>query len=43
MAYRGKACPIGYREVFCRYVRRNGKVVYPKNARFFRFFVKIKK
>ena len=27
------------REVFCRYIHRNGKVIYPKNARFFHFFV----
>ena len=27
------------REVFCRYIRRNGKVIYPKNARFFHFWV----
>jgi len=23
--------------VFCRYVRRNGKIIYPKNKEFFRF------
>lgn len=27
------------REVFCRYIHRNGKVIYPKNARFFHFWV----
>ena len=27
------------REVFCRYIHRNGKVIDPKNARFFHFFV----
>jgi hypothetical protein len=32
----------GYREVFCRYVRRNGKIIYPKKARVFHFFVKEK-
>ena len=37
-----KTCPEGYREVFCRYVVRNGKRIYPKNARFFHFFVKDK-
>jgi hypothetical protein len=32
----------GYREVFCRYVIRNGKIIYPKKARVFHFFVKTK-
>ena len=27
-------------EVFCRYIVRNGKRIYPKNARLFHFFVK---
>ncbi len=27
-------------EVFCRYVRRNGKIIYPKKAKFFHFWVK---
>jgi len=31
------------REVFCRYIRRNGKIVYPKNKRFFHFWVKVSK
>lgn len=35
-----RKCPEGYREVICRYVRRNGKIIYPKNAKVFRFFVK---
>ena len=34
--------PKGYREVFCRYIRKNGKIIYPKNSRFFRFIVKDK-
>lgn len=29
----------GFKVVYCRYVVRNGKRVYPKNARFFRFLV----
>jgi hypothetical protein len=33
--------PEGYREVFCRYITKNGKRIYPKNARFFHFFVKV--
>lgn len=27
------------REVFCRFIHRNGRVIYPKNARFFHFWV----
>jgi hypothetical protein len=23
--------------VFCRYIRKNGKIIYPKNSKFFRF------
>ncbi len=34
--------PEGYREVFCRYITKNGKRIYPKNGKVFRFFVKIK-
>lgn len=29
----------GGRWVYCRYIVRNGRVIYPKNARFFRFWV----
>jgi hypothetical protein len=36
-----KECPEGYKEVFCRYITRKGKRIYPKNARFFHFFVKV--
>jgi len=36
-----KECPEGYREVFCRYIIKNGKRIYPKNAKFFHFFVKV--
>jgi hypothetical protein len=32
----------GYREVFCRYIIRNGKIIYPKNGKVFHFFVKEK-
>ena len=31
---------LGEREVFCRYIVRNGIAIYPKNARFFHFWVK---
>lgn len=27
------------REVFCRFIRKNGRVIYPKNAKFFHFWV----
>lgn len=26
-------------EVFCRYIRKNGKIIYPKNGGFFHFWV----
>ena len=29
--------PCSEEYVFCRYVRRNGKIIYPKNKEFFRF------
>jgi hypothetical protein len=32
----------GYKEVFCRYITKNGKRIYPKNAEFFHFYVKVK-
>lgn len=25
--------------VFCRYIRKNGKTIYPKNGQFFRFWI----
>jgi len=37
-----KQCPKGYKEVFCRYVIRHGKTIFPKKAKVFHFFVKIK-
>jgi len=30
----------GMKRVFCRYIRRNGKVYYPRRAKFFTFLVK---
>lgn len=30
------------REVFCRYIRKNGRIIYPKNARFFHFWIEDK-
>jgi hypothetical protein len=35
-----KAPRPGYREVFCRFIRRNGKIIYPKNGKVFHFYVK---
>lgn len=29
--------------VYCRYIWRNGRIIYPKNARFFRFWVEDRK
>lgn len=31
----------GYRLVYARYVTRNGRRIYPKRARCFRFWVKV--
>lgn len=25
--------------VYCRYIRKGGRIIYPKNAKFFRFWV----
>jgi len=36
--------PVVIREVFCRYITlKNGKRIYPKNAKVFHFFVKKQK
>lgn len=32
--------PEGYKYVFCRFITRKGKRIYPKKAQFFRFLVK---
>jgi len=29
----------GYKLVFCRFIRKNGKIIYPIRSRFFRFWV----
>ena len=29
-------------EVFARYITRNGKIIYPKNAKYFHFWVRKK-
>ena len=33
----------GFTRVFCRYIIKNGKKIYPKRAKFFSFIVKNKK
>lgn len=33
----------GGRWVYCRSIRKNGRVIYPKNGKFFRFWVDGKK
>ena len=30
----------GMVEVFCTFIRKNGKVIYPKHGKYFHFFVK---
>lgn len=32
----------GYIEIFSRYIRKNGRIYYPKNSKFFHFWVKVK-
>ncbi len=27
------------KEIFCRSIRKNGKIIYPKNGKFFHFFI----
>ena len=34
---------VTYVEVFCKYVIRNGKRIYPKNGKCFHFWKKVKK
>lgn len=34
--------PPGYKVIFCRYIRKNGRIIYPKNGKFFRLVVKDK-
>lgn len=28
-------------EIFCRYIRKNGKIIYPKNGKCFHFFIEV--
>lgn len=32
-----------YKAVYCRFTRKNGKIHYPKNGKFFKFWVKVNK
>jgi len=34
---------IEYKLVFCKSIRRNGKTIYPKNSKFFKFWVEVEK
>ena len=29
----------GYIEIFCKYIVRKGKIIYPNRAKFFHFYV----
>lgn len=31
------------KEIFCRFIRKNGKIIYPKNGEFFHFYVEDEK
>ena len=31
---------VGMKEIYARYIRKNGKIIYPKNAKFFHFWVR---
>ncbi len=26
-------------EIFCRYIKKKGRIIYPKNAKFFHFWI----
>nr|DAJ33774.1 MAG TPA: hypothetical protein [Caudoviricetes sp.] len=28
------------KEVFCRYIKKNGQIIYPKKGKFFHFWIK---
>lgn len=30
---------IGQKEIFCRFIRKNGQIIYPKNGKLFHFWV----
>jgi hypothetical protein len=38
-----KSATVGMIEVFCRFIVKNGKRIYPKNAKCFHFFVPARK
>lgn len=31
----------GMKEIFTRFIRKNGKIIYPKNSRYFHFWVPV--
>ncbi len=37
-----KYSPLDYDEVYCRFIRKKGKMIYPKNGKYFHFWVKKK-
>ncbi len=38
----GKRSKVVWKEIFCRYIVKNGKRIYPKRSKFFHFFIKVK-
>ena len=32
---------LGYKLVYARYIRKKGRIIYPKKAKCFRFWVKV--
>ncbi|MGN1369499.1 MAG: hypothetical protein ACI4WX_11565 [Aristaeellaceae bacterium] len=34
---------IGKKEIICRYIRKNGRIIYPRNSKFFHFWVDVTK
>lgn len=32
---------VSKREIFCRYIRKDGKIIYPQNATMFHFWVDV--
>lgn len=35
--------PEGQKLIFCRYIRKNGRIIYPKNSKFFCFSLPLNK
>lgn len=34
---KGKLCKI----IFCRYIKKGGRIIYPRKSKFFRFYVPV--